>query len=102
MDHFRDGLDHSLGVGVLEGVAANAGAGGPGYREKDIVLATSGLVASELQRRGIQAVATRSSDVFIELSDRPAIAAKRGADAFVSIHANSPGDGRPGRRSNAR
>jgi len=65
------------------------GACGPGYREKDIVLATSGLVASELQRRGIQAVTTRSSDVFIELSDRPLIAAKQGADAFVSIHANA-------------
>jgi len=60
-----------------------------GLREKDVVLSLSRRLASELRSRGFEVVMTRTSDVFIELNDRPAIAARRGADVFVSIHANA-------------
>ena len=56
--------------------------------EKHVVLPTSELLAAELRKRGFQTVMTRDRDVFIELEDRPAIAARHGADAFVSVHAN--------------
>lgn len=67
------------------------GAGRPGYYEKHIVLSTAKLLAEELRRRGFEPVFTRDTDVFIELNDRQAIAARHGADAFVSVHANAIG-----------
>jgi N-acetylmuramoyl-L-alanine amidase len=63
-----------------------------GLREKHVVLATAQAVAEELTRRGIEVVWTRDDDVFIELNDRPALAARQGADAFLAIHANAMGD----------
>ncbi len=60
-----------------------------GTREKDLVLAVGLMLASELRARGFEAVMTRSSDLFIELNDRPVLADKRRADLFISVHANS-------------
>jgi len=60
-----------------------------GTREKDLVLAVGQMLADELRSRGLQAVMTRRSDVFIELNDRPVLADRLGADLFISIHANS-------------
>ena len=67
------------------------GAIGPsGLQEKDVVLSIGLLVARKLKDElGIDAVMTRSTDVFIELQERTAIANKAGADLFVSIHANA-------------
>jgi len=59
------------------------------YREKDLVLPVSRMLAAELRRRGLEVVMTRERDVFVELNERPAIAARKGADLFVSIHMNS-------------
>jgi N-acetylmuramoyl-L-alanine amidase len=67
------------------------GAVGPsGVQEKDVVLAI-GLRLRELIRDelGLDVVMTRSSDVFIPLEERTAIANKVGADLFVSVHANA-------------
>lgn len=51
------------------------------------------LLAKEVQRRlgnaGLQVSLTRSSDMFIELDDRPALARRSKADLFVSLHYNS-------------
>ena len=67
------------------------GAVGPnGVREKDVVLAI-GLKLRELLKEelGLDVVMTRSTDVFIPLEERTAIANKVNADLFVSVHANA-------------
>ncbi|QEY58091.1 AMIN domain-containing protein [Pseudomonas sp. C27(2019)] len=67
------------------------GAIGPGgVREKDIVL----NIAKELQRqinseKGFRAELVRTGDYFIPLRRRTDIARKKGADLFVSIHADA-------------
>jgi N-acetylmuramoyl-L-alanine amidase len=64
--------------------------GAGGTREKDIVLQLGLKLARKLKEDlGIDAVLTRSTDVFVELQERTAIANKVGADLFVSIHANA-------------
>lgn len=61
-----------------------------GTREKDIVLQIGLNLAQKVREDlGIDVVMTRSTDVFIELQERTAIANKVGADLFVSIHANA-------------
>ncbi|MBJ6801391.1 N-acetylmuramoyl-L-alanine amidase [Geomonas propionica] len=61
-----------------------------GTREKDIVLQIGLDLAQKIREElGIDVVMTRSTDVFIELQERTAIANKVGADLFVSIHANA-------------
>jgi N-acetylmuramoyl-L-alanine amidase len=67
------------------------GAVGPnGIQEKDVVLAI-GLRLRELfkEELGVDVVMTRSTDVFIPLEERTAIANKVGADLFLSVHANA-------------
>ncbi len=67
------------------------GAIGPsGIQEKDVVLAI-GLRLRELfkEELGLDVVMTRSTDVFIPLEERTAIANKVGADLFLSVHANA-------------
>jgi N-acetylmuramoyl-L-alanine amidase len=64
--------------------------GQKGLQEKDVVLAIGLTLAKKLKDElGIDAVMTRSTDVFIELQERTAIANQVGADLFVSIHANA-------------
>ena len=61
-----------------------------GTREKDIVLQIGLKLARKVREElGIDVVMTRSTDVFIELQERTAIANKVGADLFVSVHANA-------------
>jgi N-acetylmuramoyl-L-alanine amidase len=67
------------------------GAVGPnGIQEKDVVLAI-GLRLKDLLKEelGVDVVMTRSTDVFIPLEERTAIANKVGADLFLSVHANA-------------
>jgi N-acetylmuramoyl-L-alanine amidase len=60
-----------------------------GFREKDLVLDVARMVAAELAARGVEVIMTRSDDRFIELEERPAIAARVRADLFLSIHADA-------------
>ncbi len=60
-----------------------------GTHEKDLVLGVARMVAAELTAMGVEVVMTRSDDRFIELEDRPAVAARVRADLFVSIHADA-------------
>lgn len=67
------------------------GAVGPnGTREKDVVLDIALKAAKKVRKElGIDVVMTRSTDVFIPLEERTAIANKVNADLFISIHANA-------------
>jgi len=80
----------------IETICLDAGHGGrdPGNRsgsryEKTHTLFLANEVRNLLIRAGLKVVMTRSTDVFIELENRPGIAQKRGADLFVSLHYNA-------------
>ncbi len=64
--------------------------GARGLQEKEVVLAI-GLKLRDLLKDelGVDVVMTRSTDVFIPLEERTAIANKVGADLFISVHANA-------------
>lgn len=61
-----------------------------GLQEKDVVLSI-GLKLRDLLKEelGLDVVMTRSTDVFIPLEERTAIANKVNADLFISVHANA-------------
>ena len=61
-----------------------------GYTEKEIALKTTLKVGKFLEaEKNFKIIYTRTSDVFIELANRPKIANKANANLFVSIHCNS-------------
>lgn len=62
--------------------------------EKDDVLTISKLIESNLRSYpDIQVLMTRSTDVFVTLDDRCAIANDNNADLFVAVHRNSAPSG---------
>ena len=64
--------------------------GANGKREKDVTLAAARDLKDMLEETGRYRVhLTRTSDVFIKLQDRVAIGRKKGADLFISLHADS-------------
>ena len=67
------------------------GAVGPsGLQEKEVVLSIGLKLREKLKEElGLDVVMTRSTDIFIPLEERTAIANKVNADLFVSIHANA-------------
>jgi N-acetylmuramoyl-L-alanine amidase len=68
-----------------------------GLKEKDVTLAIAKLLRTELQRRGIEVVMTRTTDTLIDLHDRGQFC-RDDCDLFLSIHVNSL----PRRRGNER
>jgi N-acetylmuramoyl-L-alanine amidase len=62
-------------------------AGGNYEKKYNLLLALA--VEKLLQAEGFKVVLTRTNDVYVDLAERPAIAAKAGADLFVSLHYNS-------------
>lgn len=67
--------------------------GPTGLEEKNVVLDVALRLRKLIVRRmGCQVIMTRSTDVFIPLEERTAIANEVGADLFISIHANASRD----------
>ncbi|SFK37267.1 N-acetylmuramoyl-L-alanine amidase [Marinilactibacillus piezotolerans] len=68
---------------------SDPGAQAGGVKEKDLNLTVSKKVQTKLKNAGYEVIMTRSTDVFVELSERARIANTSSADIFVSIHTNS-------------
>ncbi len=93
-------LTRALGLKVAR-IVIDPGHGGhdtgtigpTGLMEKDVVLDVALRLAKLLHERlGAEVILTRSTDVFIPLEERTAIANEKGADLFISIHANASHD----------
>ncbi|HEX4350061.1 MAG TPA: N-acetylmuramoyl-L-alanine amidase [Verrucomicrobiae bacterium] len=59
------------------------------HYEKTYTLELALELRKQLQQAGFNVILTRDKDVYPELSARPDIANRRGADLFVSLHFNS-------------
>jgi N-acetylmuramoyl-L-alanine amidase len=77
-------------------ICLDPGHGGndPGYQvgandEKKYTLLLAEETRAELKAAGFNVVLTRTTDVKIPLEDRSAIARKKGADLFISLHFNA-------------
>jgi N-acetylmuramoyl-L-alanine amidase len=83
----------------LKKVVIDAGHGGKdpgtlgvnGIKEKNIVLDIAQMLGEKInaQYPEIEVTFTRDTDIFIPLHERAKIANQKGADLFISIHANS-------------
>ncbi len=69
----------------------NTGARGAseGVLEKRVTLAVTQKIAEELRAAGLEVSLTRQADRTLTLRQRADIANRRGADLFVSVHANA-------------
>lgn len=70
--------------------------GAPGVNgtwEKNVNLAIATQLGEQLREAGANVIMTRSNDFFIPVNDRARIANSAGADFFISVHANDPGNG---------
>lgn len=68
------------------------GTQGPlGNWEKDVNLAVARVVRDTLAKAGAKPFLTRDTDMDVPLYQRPVLAAKQGAQLFVSIHCNASG-----------
>jgi N-acetylmuramoyl-L-alanine amidase len=60
-----------------------------GHNEKTYTLALALELRKQLQAAGYRVILTRSKDVYVDLSSRPAMANRNGADLFISLHFNA-------------
>lgn len=74
----------------------DAGARGIYGYEKDFALRMSYAVKNALQQKGFKVILTRSTDTFISLSGRVAIANSIPRSIFISLHFNSGGSAATG------
>jgi N-acetylmuramoyl-L-alanine amidase len=65
------------------------GSGFFGHSEKTYTLLLAFALRDQLKKLGFNVMLTRTKDTYVELSDRPALANRRGADLFVSLHFNA-------------
>lgn len=83
-------------VVVLDPGHPPAGTRGPsGLREDSVALAVAVEAASRLRALGATPILTREDTTPVSLDRRVELAEAADAEVFVSIHLNSPGDGRP-------
>jgi N-acetylmuramoyl-L-alanine amidase len=57
--------------------------------EKEIVLNFSSILKKKLEKAGYRVYLTRSADNFIKLKERVEFAKRKGADLFISVHADA-------------
>ncbi|MFW6146947.1 MAG: N-acetylmuramoyl-L-alanine amidase [Thermodesulfobacteriota bacterium] len=90
-------LAKQLGLGVRR-IIIDAGHGGKdpgavgrnGIREKDIVLKLARILAENIRDTlDCQPILTRTTDVFLPLEKRTALANMKKADLFISLHVNA-------------
>jgi len=94
------GLPQIEGSSRVHTIVIDAGHGGrdhgttffPGMKEKEMVLDIAKRLRGLLDGAGIKVIMTRDTDEFISLPQRTAMAARCGADLFISIHVNSNRD----------
>ncbi len=67
----------------------DVGATANGLYEKDIVLRAAKILGAKLEARGFRVLYTRTTDKFIPLEERTAMANVRKADLFISLHCNA-------------
>jgi N-acetylmuramoyl-L-alanine amidase len=60
-----------------------------GLSEKEVALDVARRLGRELEARGFSVSMTRDADVFVPLDERAREASRRGAEFFVSVHANA-------------
>jgi len=60
-----------------------------GTKEKTIVLSVARKLKNKLDASGYKTYLTRTGDTYLKLDERAAIAEKRHADLFISLHANA-------------
>ncbi|HSB08730.1 MAG TPA: N-acetylmuramoyl-L-alanine amidase [Blastocatellia bacterium] len=92
-------IDANAGGSPIKRIVIDPGHGGHdtgtisanGMREKDLVLDVARRLRAYVKSNypEIEVVMTRDSDRFVALEERTAIANSRGADLFISIHANA-------------
>jgi N-acetylmuramoyl-L-alanine amidase len=63
--------------------------GATGTKEKDVALSVAKKLYDKLNSAGYNVYMTRKNDTYLFLDERSAIAEKKKADLFLSIHANS-------------
>jgi N-acetylmuramoyl-L-alanine amidase len=89
-------LSRQLGLGISR-IVIDAGHGGHdpgasanGVKEAELVLDVALRLRKLLEKQpGMEVAMTRSTNVFIPLEQRTAMANREGADLFLSIHANA-------------
>jgi N-acetylmuramoyl-L-alanine amidase len=64
------------------------------HYEKIYTLALAAELRDQLERAGFTVILTRTRDTLVELPERPALANRRGADLFVSLHFNATPTGK--------
>jgi N-acetylmuramoyl-L-alanine amidase len=64
------------------------------YNEKTYTLALAQELHDQLVKAGFKVMLTRTTDEYVDLPLRPALANRKGADLFVSLHFNATEDGK--------
>jgi N-acetylmuramoyl-L-alanine amidase len=85
----------------IKNICLDPGHGGkdPGNRvgtryEKVYTLRLANELRDQLEKAGFNVTFTRTDDDYVDLSERPAIAKRRNADLFISLHFNATTTGR--------
>jgi N-acetylmuramoyl-L-alanine amidase len=94
-ESYRPGRDVVVAIDAGHGGHDPGAVGSSRTREKDVALAISRHLANKINAEpGMRAVLVRDGDYYIDHYERMAIAHRREADLFVSIHADAYSDRR--------